>query len=128
MDENKSGLKKDIVRMICISIILCGLLVLCYFWEKPILTITLLHSLFIYIQICMCFKLKNAFVKLIPAILFLVLCFTFRSIASSTSGYESLAYTINAILTATLFVSCMFAWVICLIANGGKNKKKERKA
>lgn len=82
MDENKSGLKKDIVRMICISIILCGLL---------------------------------------------VLCFTFRSIASSTSGYESLAYTINAILTATLFVSCMFAWVICLIANGGKNKKKEGK-
>lgn len=124
MEENKRKLKKDIISMICVIVIICGLCVLAVLEEKIILFLGLIYGLFLYIQIYLCHRFKSGFVKLLPMIVLLVLGGFLVCKASLTMGYESLGYSITALITGVIFVTSLFVWGISLIINYRKKKRE----
>lgn len=122
MEANKGRLKKEIISLICVIVIICGLIVLTYVEGKAPLLLALIYMLFIYIQLDLCLKFKNSLVKLLPMILLLIsgVFFTCKSLVAT--GYESVGYAIVAMLAGVIFVTCLLVWGICLIVNHRRNK------
>lgn len=118
---NKRKLKNDIISMICVIVIICGLCVLAVLEEKIILFFGLIYGLFLYIQIYLCHRFKSGFVKLLPMIVLLALGGFLVCKALLTTGYESLGYSITALIAGIIFVTCLFVWGLCLIV--GYRKK-----
>ena len=110
--------------MICVIVIICGLCVLAVLEEKIILMLGLVYGLFIYIQLYLSTRFKSALVKLLPMIVLLVLGGFLVCKALLTTGYESLGYSITALITGIIFVTCLFVWGLCLIVDYRKKKRE----
>lgn len=124
METNNGRLKKEIISLICVIVIICGFIALTYLEENHWLMLGLIYMLFIYIQSDLCMKFKNSFVKLLPMILLLIVGGLFTYKALVTIGYESVGYSLAAILAGIIFGTCLLVWGICLIANYRKKRRE----
>ena len=82
-----------------------------------------LSIIILSVQILLCFKSRNNFIKLIPVILLLILIVVFSVLIFVFDGWDSIGFLFLAICSFTLLVVCGSGWVIWFIARKRRMKK-----
>ena len=73
--------------------------------------------LVLLIQLFLCFKLENTFIKLVPTLLFLIATIAFFILTLLSQSWDALGYLLLAIFAGALLASSLVAWIIYLILN-----------
>ena len=79
------------------------------------------------VQILLCFKVKNIFVRLLPVIIFSLPTIVFLVIGLSVTGWDALGYILLAILAGYMALACICGWIIWAIAKLIKKIKSLKK-
>ena len=82
-----------------------------------------LSSVLLLIQLLLCFKSKNNFIKLVPVILLSLLILIFCVCIFVFDGWDSVGFIFLAICSLALLVVCGIGWLIWFIARKSKIKK-----
>ena len=83
-----------------------------------------LSIIILSIQILLCFKSKNNFIKLIPVIMLLILMVAFSVLIFVFDGWESIGFLFLDICSFALLVVCGIGWLIWFIVKKKKEKIK----
>lgn len=62
------------------------------------------------LQLVLCFRASNLFVRLTPLILFLILAIVFSILSACTGGWDGIGYLFFALLFAGLLLVCGLGW------------------
>jgi len=84
-----------------------------------------LSIIILSIQILLCFKLKNNFIKLIPIILLLLLTVVFSVLIFVSDGWDTVGFIFLTIFSLSLLVVCGIGWLIWFIYNKCSKKKSK---
>jgi len=71
-----------------------------------------ISTIVLIIQLLLCFKIKNKFIKLIPVILFLILTIVFSIFIFILDGWDSVGCLLLAIGSLFLLFVCGISWII----------------
>ncbi len=79
-----------------------------YFFKIDTTTVVAIISAIIAIllQLLLCFKVKNLFLKLIPVLLLAISTIVFVVLGANVNGWEALGYLLLALLSFALLVVC----------------------
>ena len=83
----------------------------------------ILFFLVFFVQLLLCFKVKNLVVRLIPSCLFALMTAVFFVLIFVFDGWDSLGFLLLAICTASLLLACGIAWCVCWITHRSKRSK-----
>ena len=83
-----------------------------------------LSIIILSVQILLCFKSKNNFIKLIPVILLLILIVVFSVLIFVFDGWDSIGFLFFALCSFALLVVCGIGWLIWFIAKKSRMKKQ----
>lgn len=80
--------------------------------EIELTTLVLLLTVFVVVpvQIFLCFRVKNLFARLLPVILLSGVLLIYIVMGLSGSGWDTLGYTLLAILTGFMLLACGIVW------------------
>ena len=73
--------------------------------------------LILLIQLFLCFKLDNTFIKLIPTLIFLIAAVTFLILTFVNESWDALGYLLLCIAAGALLITSLVGWIIYLIIN-----------
>ena len=73
--------------------------------------------LVLLIQLILCFKIENTFIKLIPTLLFLIATITLFILTLLNESWDALGYLLLAISAGILLITSCVAWIFYLIIN-----------
>ena len=71
-----------------------------------------ISTIVLIIQLLLCFKIKNKFIKLIPVILFLILTIVFSIFIFVLDGWDSVGCLLLAVGSLFLLFVCGISWII----------------
>ena len=71
-----------------------------------------ISTIVLIIQLLLCFKIKNKFIKLIPVVLFLILTIVFSIFIFVLDGWDSVGCLLLAIGSLFLLFVCGISWII----------------
>lgn len=88
-----------------------------YYFEFDYTTVVILASAIIalIVQLLLCFKVKQIFIKLLPVALFIVSTIAFYICAVYVNGWDGLGYLFFAFLSFGLIFICGIGWGIWAI-------------
>ncbi|MBE5739447.1 MAG: hypothetical protein E7349_01170 [Clostridiales bacterium] len=75
------------------------------------------------VQLLLCFKAENGFVKVLPLLLFLATTITLIVMMYSNQSWDAIGYLLLGMLSGVLFLACLLAWIIYGIAKAGSKRK-----
>lgn len=83
-----------------------------WFGEIELTTLVLLLTLLVIlpVQIFLCFRVKNLFIRLLPVILLSGLILIYVTMGMAYSGWDTVGYTLLAILTGFMLLVCGLIW------------------
>ena len=87
----------------------------------------LICSLFVMlIQLLLCFKVKNLYLRLIPAVPCFASAATLSVMAVSSEGWDGFGYMVLAIFCGCFLLAAGIGWAIWAVAGKIKNAKKHK--
>ncbi len=75
------------------------------------------------VQLLLCFKAGNGFVKVLPLLLFLATTITLIVMMYSNQGWDVIGYLLLGLLSGVLFLACVLAWIIWGISKACAKRK-----
>lgn len=87
----------------------------------------IISTIVLIIQLLLCFKIKNKFIKLIPVILFLILTIIFSIFIFVLDGWDSVGSLLLAIGSLFLLFVCSVSWIIWRFNMKLENEKLKMK-
>ena len=91
--------------------------------ELTALTLIISLVLLLPVQLLLCFKVKNRYIRLLPLIILSLLTVTFVFLSISTLGWDGLGYTFLAIFAGFMLFICGAAWGIWAVVKLRKRSK-----
>lgn len=82
--------------------------------------------LFFFLQLLLCFKVKNLFLRLLPVVFFPIATVIFTILATTSHDWDALAYLVFAIFGGVLTLVCLAAWLIWLILRSIEKRKLQK--
>ncbi len=76
------------------------------------------------VQLFFCFKIKSAFLRLLPAVLLFTVALTFFCLVFIFDGWDALGFLLLSMWTGILLLVDGLAWAIWAIIKKLKNKQK----
>lgn len=93
---------------------------------RLIAIITVFSALVIFVQLLLCFKFKNKFIKLIPSAVITAFATVFYILGERTEGWDSLAYGILVIFCLILLLVCVVSWIIGEIIKKARKQNQQK--
>lgn len=95
-----------------------------WFGEIELTTLVLILTLFVLlpVQIYLCFRVRNLFARLLPVILLSGLILIYITMGMSDSGWDTVGYTLLAILTGFMLLACGIVWGVWAVMRFYRNK------
>lgn len=64
------------------------------------------------LQLCLCFKVKNLIVRLLPTVFLFVMTLFFGIMLSFTDGWDTIAFLLFMLATGVMLAVCGICWFI----------------
>lgn len=78
--------------------------------ELTALALILTVFVLIPVQIFLCFRVKNLFIRLLPVLLLFSLILIYSLMGLAGSGWDTVGYTYLAIVTGLMLLPCGIVW------------------
>ena len=85
--------------------------------------VVIISVLFLAVQLFLCIKIKNLYIRLIPTVLPSVLTVLFMVLTFATEGWDALGFLVLALICACPAAASVLAWIIWVIYKKCKTKK-----
>ena len=80
-------------------------------------------TIVLLVQLLLCFKVKNKFIRLIPVYLFSLLTATFGILAIFFDGWDRVGFLALAACAAFFLLVCAAAWAVWRVVNRRRESK-----